>query len=344
MSTQNGMPMASIFTEQHPNHVSDATQQTNTTSTMFDSNGNRNHNYDGLEDQIRQRGHGKGKKRGKNHGKPCWNKGRHKQHKQGHGHGTDLQNGEQYYQAANAYYPQDHYQQGYLQQSQPVNTYYLGGYDRNLSAETTEQNGFEEGKYSHGRNRPRHLGLSPAEQQALEVHKYHPEQSHLVFNTQETNPYGYASPPSHEAYPYAPEFHVSTNDDPFQYQVNSITNARINLNAYHQQAYLDALAYQQMQPRVRQIHEGVWEMNMPDGFVRYWYEPRPFVLRAQAEEYVPVGSAKVVGTGSGTVSGGGLGTICEEEEGGDGLPDEIGGKEADNAGADGDQIDEKIAV
>lgn len=288
--------------------------QTNTMPNAIDTSGNHDHGRP--EGQERRQGNGKLKNRGKNHGKARWNNGqnnRHqKQHNQGHGHGHQnpqphaqypmiySQHDQQgYYQTPNGYYPPGYHQQAFQQHAQQINAYSLGQ-NLNPNVEATVQNAFEQSKYVHGRNQSRHLGLSPSQQQALEEQKCHPNPSRSSMSSQGPYPYAQANR----------DFHGS--NDPFQYQHDAVTSARNHMIAYHQQAHMNALAYQQMQPRVRQVAEGVWEMVMPNGYVQYWYEPQPVVMRAQAVEYVPLGGAGVSAMAAAPVSV--MGNHDEEED------------------------------
>lgn len=110
---------------------------------------------------------------------------------------------------------------------------------------------------------------------------------------------------------------------------------------------MKAMAHHQMQPRFRQVSEGVWEMVMPNGFVQYWYELQPCAIRAEAAEYVPSGYVGTSAVAVGPVApGGAIGANEEEEEDGEGgengnshdMAEEI----ADDAEADEESPAQKI--
>ncbi|TLD32347.1 Serine/threonine-protein kinase [Venturia nashicola] len=323
--------------------------QTKNIPTAMNKNGNQQHSRsEGREDH---QSNGKWKKRGKRHG---WKNGRgrnnYRQRRENHNHDNvfhdngqphdhfpvaqNQHNQHTYYQPANPYYLPGYYQQVSEHQVQQIGPYDIG-YDSNLSARAMTKNAFKQSKYVQGRNRSHHLGLSPSQQQAFEQEKYHPNPSRPTFSSQETNPYALASPSFQDTYPYAQETQVSAHDDLFQHQQNVISNARAHMNVYHQQAHMNTLVYQQMQPRARQVGEGGWEMAMPNGNVRYWYEPQPYVLRVQAAEYVPgiagVSSVAVVFVAPGE----GIGTDDDDDddvvvgEDGDGLEVMMENAEAD---------------
>ncbi|RDI85891.1 Serine/threonine-protein kinase [Venturia inaequalis] len=279
--------------ENDRNQSSNASQ-TNTTAKTSNRNGNQNH--DRPEGQESRQEIGRSKNHGKNHGRARWNNVRNNRHQQQQNHGNFYhpqnrqpyqqlpmaysQHSQQgYHQAPDAYYPRHH--QPIPQQQQQMQNIHLNylGYDSNLSSKTAVQNAFEESKYAHGRNRSRHLGLPAFQQQALEQQKYHLSQSRYYSSSQKTNPYTLIGsfPQDRNSCAHASQDLPEINDA-FQYQRNAIDSARARLNA---------AAHQQMQPHVKLVGEGIWETMTQDGTAHYWYEPQPFVMRAEAAVYVP---------------------------------------------------------
>lgn len=252
---------------------------------------------------------------------------------------TYFQDGRQgYYQFPATGYPSGYDPQSSQQQVQQFDPYSLG-YNSNMSIETMTQNTIEQSKYVHGRNRSRHLGLSPSQQRAFEEQKYQPNRSRYSSSSQETNPYALATPALQNTNPYARAGYTLANVDLFQYQHGANNDARNFVNAYYQQAHWNALLHQQMQPRsIQKVGEGVWEMMMPNGNAQYWYEPRPFVLRAEAAEYVPLNARMglVVAAGPVVVVGGGGITGADDGDSGGEVGGEVGGM-VEDVEVDGNQ-------